>query len=111
MNPYAEHADGLRELQDELDDCPTLTWYRSKTDSAVVKILPGSLMLRSANSAGGLSLDSDFACTCLASDFSGRPTTNQIVVYLGKRLAISDVTIAAGGLQYEIKANDAAQSL
>ena len=112
MNAFADHAAGLRELQAELgDDCPTLVWYRTKTDATEIKILPGTLMLRSDNSLGGMQLDSDFTCTCLAEDFASQPTSNQIIVYAGKRLAISTVEVCAGGLQYQISANDAAQKL
>ena len=115
MNPFAEHAAAIREVQSEMgDECPTLDWYKNgvrNSVTATIKILPGTLMVRSSNSVGGLSLDSDFSCTCLAEDFSEQPNTNQVIVYRGKKLAISSVNILAGGLQYQIKANDAAQSL
>lgn len=106
MNPYSEHAAGLVELQNELDDCPAIVWQ-----GRTIKVLPGSVSLRSANSAGGMSLDSDFACSCLSSDFASQPASNQVFTYNGKRLKIATVRVAAGGKQYRIEANDAAQSL
>jgi hypothetical protein len=112
MNPYAEHADGMRELQTELGgDCPSFVWYLNKTTSSTVKALPGSLLLKSSNSAGGLQLDSDFQCTCLRADFSELPNTNQRILYAGKMLSIDSVFVMPGGYQLRIKANDAAQGL
>jgi hypothetical protein len=115
MNPYAEHAAGLAELQTEQgSDCPTFDWYKTGVKNgktATIKILPGSLMLKSANSVGGLSLESDFSCTCLASDFTDTPNTNQTIIYRGKKLSISAVYVQPTGAQLQIKANDAANSL
>ena len=107
-----EHAAGMIELQAELGDaCPTIAWFKVKTAPETIKVLPGSISLKSANSVGGISLDSDFSCVCLAADFSSLPSTNQNINYLGKRLSIEAVMILPGGKLLRLKANDAAQGL
>lgn len=112
MNPYAEHEAGIAELQDELGEgCPVMKWYRTKTAVEPIRILPGSLLLRSKNSPGGFSLDSDFVCVCLTSAFSELPKSNQSLEYLGKKLAIDSVTVLAGGLHLRIRANDDNQGI
>jgi hypothetical protein len=102
MNPYSEHAAGLRELQTELgDNCPSISWA-----GQTIYVLPGGITLKSKNSVGGLSMDADFKFVCMADDFGATlPTSNQILTYRGNTLKIDSVVLAAGGLQVSIMAN------
>ena len=110
MNAYADHADGLQSLQDELgSDCPSV-WYGGR----LVRALPASARIGLNNSIGGLSMDSDLSLICLASDFTVLPTSNQGFKYpgqTGKSYRINDVFVAPGGAQVRITANAAAQGL
>lgn len=104
MNPYDEHADGLRELQSESPQF--ITW--KGTD---INVLPGTFTGKSANSIGGMALEADFAFACLAADFFSTPKSNEAITYRGKALKIDSVSVVAGGKQYRITANDASQKL
>lgn len=106
MNVFEKHSESLRSVQARHGDaCPVITWSTKE-----IKVLPGGVMLKSKNSSGGMSLESDFQFTCLAADFGETlPDSNQILGYLGNRLKIESVTVAAGGLQLKIRANHAAQ--
>jgi len=108
MSAYAEHAAGLAELCAELgDDCPTLEW-----NTLSIRILPGGVSLRSSNTSGGFSLDSDFSFSCLSADFGAAlPSSNQPIVYLGQKLKIDAVIVGPGGYQLTLKANHAAQGV
>jgi len=106
LSIFSEAAAGLVELQTELgDECPTITWQ-----GQTIKVLPGGITLKSKNSAGGMSLDSDFSFTCLAADFgSALPSSNQLLAFAGNPLKIESVVMAMGGRQLEIRANHAYQ--
>lgn len=110
MNFYADHADGIAELQAELgSDCPMI-YYRG----ALIKCLPGDASRGGKNEVGGISLDCDLTVTCLAADFTAVPKSSQPFKYPGQdgnNYNIVAVQIAPGGLQYTITANDANQGV
>ena len=107
-NAYVEHAAALRELQAELGaDVPVITWA-----GQTINVLPGGIMLKSKNSVGGMSLESDFKFVCIAEDFGTTlPGSNQLLTYRGNSLKIESVILAAGGLQVEITANHSAKGV
>jgi hypothetical protein len=106
MNGFEEHAESFREVQTELGpDCPVIRWNNED-----IKVIPGELKLKSKNSQGGFSIESDFQFMCLAEDFGDTlPDSNQLLTYREQRLKIESVTILAGGLQLRIAANHAGQ--
>lgn len=111
MNPYAEHAAGLAELQTEMgSDCPTFTplWFATQP----IKILPGGVRTKKDNSPGGFSLDSDLQLTCLLADFGQNPPqSKQLFTYLGGSYKITSVTTAPKAVQVRINADSAAQKV
>ena len=111
MNPYAEHAEGLAELQSEMgDNCPVFTplW----ADMGDIKILPGGVRTKKDNSPGGFSLDSDLQLTCLLADFGDSPPPeNGLFMYNGKKFKIRPLTRAPLEYQVRIEADSVAQKL
>lgn len=112
MNVYAEHADGLRELQTEqADSCPVFTplWHAFEEP---IKILPGGVRTKKDNSAGGFSLDSDLQLTCLLADFGeSPPPSNGLFTYRGQTFKIRPFTTAPLGYQVRINADNSGQKL
>lgn len=111
MDPYSEHAEGLKELQAEMgDDCPVFTPLWASIGD--IKILPGGVRTKKDNSPGGFSLDSDLQLTCLLADFgSTPPQSRQQFTYLGANYRITSVTTAPNAVQVRINADNTAQKL
>lgn len=111
MDPYAEHANGLRELQTEQgDSCPVFTplW----ADMGDIKVLPGGARTKKDNSPGGMSIDSDFQFTCLLADFGANPPPSRgLFMYQGSKLRVTSVTPGPNAVQVRINADSAAQKL
>ncbi len=111
MDVYADHGDGLRELQAEQgDSCPTFQPLWFETDP--IRSLPGGVRTKKDNSAGGFSLDSDLQLTCLLADFGEHPpSSRQLFTYLGSNYRITSVTTAPNAVQVRINADSAAQKV
>ena len=114
MNAYAEHADGLRELQTELGgDCPAM-WYSGK----LINILPGGALAKSNNSPGGFSLVADLQLTVLCADFGDgfdfSTLNTQAFNYPGadgELYRVDSTIVSPNSQQVKIIANSAAEGL
>ena len=111
MNPYAEHADLIRQLQTEQgSDCPAI-WFNSR----LIKILPGSAKIMSENETGGDALFFDLEFTAIAADFDAGTLQDNVPFNYpgtdGNEFKIQEVQFMAGGLQVRVRANAASQEM
>lgn len=113
-NPFEDHADGLGELEAELGaECPTFTWAGKDWT-----VLPGGAMRRKPIDAGGFTVESDLQLTVRVWQFlslyqSAEALREQLLntdfEYGGHRYTVETVTVAPGGHQIQIGANDGEQ--
>ena len=107
MNPYSDHAAGIRELIDELgDDCPTISY-----EGTTIKVLPDTSRTSSNLGLGGAGLDSDLEFTALLADFPETPVRNRKFAYSSRTYRVDNIHFAPGGEQVRISAVDANQRL
>ena len=97
---YAEHADGLAELQTELGaGCPSFAWR-----GLTVRCLASAARRSKEIESGGFGIESDLSLTCLRSAL-GYGTDDLLVaallksqlVYIGHTYRVESVIVAPGG--------------
>src|SRR6266436_3475142 len=107
MNAYDDHAESLKQIQDELGGaCPTFHWNNDDW-----KILPGTANCLSNLDVGGFKLASTLKFVTLADQFEqpAETTKNQMLNtnmdYKGDQWIIKVISIPGTGKQLHIEAH------
>jgi hypothetical protein len=108
MDPYKDHANGLKSVEKEFGAaCPQLYF-----NGQLVPILPGGVKFKRENGPGGFTIDTDIQLTVLAADFAVLPQSRQTFTYPGQNGAkyeIVSVTTMPTGVQLRLNADAAAK--